>query len=120
MRVADIILDQLGGNKFLAMTGAHHLLADGNTLRMQLTKNMSKANRLWITLDADDTYTMHFFYYRAGGMKVDYKKGTVTEKPEIMKEADPYQYKAFEILKPFLEARNKKDRTIYRVYGQEQ
>jgi hypothetical protein len=86
MRVADIILDQLGGNKFLAMTGAHHLLADGNTLRMQLTKNISKANRLWITLDADDTYTMHFFYYRAGGMKVDYKKGTVTEKPEIMKD----------------------------------
>lgn len=65
MRVADIILDQLGGNKFLAMTGAHHLLADGNTLRMQLTRNISPANRLWITLDPDDTYTMRFFKYTA-------------------------------------------------------
>ena len=34
MKVADIILEQLGGNKFLAMTGAKNLLADGNTLRM--------------------------------------------------------------------------------------
>ena len=66
MRVADIILEQLGGSKFLAMTGANHLLADGNTLRMQLPKNSSKANRLWITLEADDTYTMNFFKFTAG------------------------------------------------------
>ena len=58
MKVADIILEQLGGNKFLAMTGAKNLLADGNTLRMTLPKNRSKANRLYITLDPDDTYTM--------------------------------------------------------------
>jgi hypothetical protein len=50
----------------------------------------------------------------------DYLYARCIKKPEIMKEADPYQYRAFEILKPFLEARNKKDRTIYRVYGQEQ
>lgn len=50
MKVADIILEQLGGSKFLAMTGANHLLSDGNTLRMNLPKNASKANRLWITL----------------------------------------------------------------------
>lgn len=66
MKTADIILEQLGGNKFLVMTGAHHLLADGNTLRMQLPKNESKANRLWITLEADDTYTMDFFKFTAG------------------------------------------------------
>ena len=40
--------------------------ADGNTLRMALPKNASKANRLYITLDATDTYTMHFFKYTAG------------------------------------------------------
>lgn len=66
MKVADTILEQLGGNKFLAMTGANHLLADGNTLRMQLPKNFSKANRLHITLDPDDTYTMRFFRFTAG------------------------------------------------------
>ena len=66
MRVADITLEQLGGSKFLAMTRANHLLSDGNTLRMNLPKNASKENRLWITLNADDTYTMNFFRFTAG------------------------------------------------------
>lgn len=65
MRVADIILEQLVGHKFVVMTGSKNFLADGNTLRMNLAKNGSKANRLWITLDADDTYTMRFFKYTA-------------------------------------------------------
>ena len=55
MKVAEKILEQLGGNQFIAMTGANHFVADGNTLRMALPKNASKANRLYITLDA--TYT---------------------------------------------------------------
>ncbi len=66
MEIANTILDQLGGNKFLAMTGANHLLADGNTLRMTLPKNNSRANRLYITLDPDDTYTMRFFRFTPG------------------------------------------------------
>lgn len=66
MNVANTILEQLGGNRFLAMTGANHLVADGSTLRMTLPKNASKANRLYITLDGDDTYTMRFFRFTAG------------------------------------------------------
>ncbi len=67
MNVAEIILQQMGGNKFIVMTGSHHFLADGNTLRMQLVKNKSKANRLYITLDeATDLYTMRFFKFTAG------------------------------------------------------
>ena len=66
MKVANIILEQLGGNKFLAMTGANHLLADGNTLRMTLPKNASRANRLYITLNSNDTYTMRFFRFTPG------------------------------------------------------
>ena len=65
MRIADTILHQLGGNRFLAMTGANHLLSDGATLRMNLPRNASKANRLWVTLDATDTYTVRFFRYSA-------------------------------------------------------
>lgn len=76
MNVPEIILNQLGGNKFVVMTGSKNFVADGNTLRMTLAKNGSKANRLHITLDADDTYTMHFFRYTAGGLKVNHKKGT--------------------------------------------
>lgn len=65
MRVADIILQQLGSGRFIAMTGSKNFVSDGNTLRMSLAKNSSKANRLWITLDGDDTYTMRFFKYTA-------------------------------------------------------
>jgi len=66
MTIANTILEQLGGNKFIAMTGAKNFVSDGNTLRMTLPKNRSKANRLYITLDAMDTYTMHFFKFTAG------------------------------------------------------
>ncbi|WP_195985425.1 hypothetical protein [Clostridium sp. D33t1_170424_F3] len=49
------------------MTGSKNFLADGNTLRMTLVKNKSKANRLFITLDeVTDTYIMRFLYYFPG------------------------------------------------------
>ena len=31
MNIPNVILQQLGGNKFLAMTGAKNLVGDGNT-----------------------------------------------------------------------------------------
>lgn len=61
--VANEIYRQIGGNRFATMTGSKNFVADGNTLRMTLAKNGSKANRLYITLDGDDTYTMRFFRY---------------------------------------------------------
>jgi len=65
--IAKTILEQLGGNKFIVMTGSRIFLEDGNTLRMTLVKNMSKANRLEITLDKiTDTYTMRFYKYTPG------------------------------------------------------
>ena len=81
-RVADIILQQLGGHKFAVMTGASHFISDGNTLRMTLPRNKSKANRLFITLDDDDTYTMRFFHYtspRLDSKTLAYKPEKVTE-----------------------------------------
>ena len=66
MNVPGTILAQLGGNKFLAMTGAKDLVGDGNTLRMSLPRNMSKANRMYVTLNDKDLYDMRFFR-RSGG-----------------------------------------------------
>ncbi len=77
MTVAQTIYQQLGGGRFAVMTGSKNFLADGNTLRMALAKNGSKANRLWITLDADDTYTMRFFKYTAP--RFNYKTATFTD-----------------------------------------
>lgn len=62
------ILMQLGGNKFLMMTGADKLMAAGRTehnpnpwLRMNLRKNKAQVNRLKITLMPTDTYMVEFY-----------------------------------------------------------
>lgn len=64
MSVPSIILEQLGGQKFIAMTGCKNFVGDKNMLRMTIPKNMSKANRLEITL-VDDLYNMRFYKYSA-------------------------------------------------------
>lgn len=67
MNTAEIILSQLGGQRFIAMTGAHNFVSDGNTLRMTLRRNRSSANRLYITLDeGTDTYNMEFIRVTGG------------------------------------------------------
>ena len=76
MTIANTILHQLGGNRFITFTGSKNFLDTGNGLRMSLARNGSKANRLEITLDWDDTYTMRFYRFTKGGLRVDHKKGT--------------------------------------------
>lgn len=61
--VAEIILQQLGGNRFIAMTGAKDFVADNNSLRMKLPRNGSKANYCKITLGIDDYYTVEFIKF---------------------------------------------------------
>jgi hypothetical protein len=60
MEIAKEILRQLGGSKFVVMTGSKNFVSDNNKLTMQLTTNALKAKWLTITLDASDTYTMKF------------------------------------------------------------
>lgn len=76
--IGEIILEQLGGNKFVVMTGTKNFVwdSDNTTLRMTLAKNASKANRLYIKYNSDDTYTMDFFKYSPARYKVDHKKCT--------------------------------------------
>lgn len=61
MKIAENILNQLGGNKFIAMTGSKNFIDGGNYLSMKLVPNKSKSKYLMITLDSNDTYTMEFF-----------------------------------------------------------
>lgn len=65
---ATITIEQLGGRKFIAMTGSKNFLrgevSETNPkpwLRMDLSKNNAGANRLKITLEANDTYTLEFY-----------------------------------------------------------
>ena len=66
MNAAQIILQQLGGNKFIAMTGCKNFLHSnqGQTLTMDLPINASQARRLQITLNGLDLYDMMFFHYK--------------------------------------------------------
>lgn len=67
-QISSTILEQLGGNKFCAMTGAKNFLFAEITetnnrvwLRMDLGRNAGKVNRLKIYYNSDDTYSMHFY-----------------------------------------------------------
>lgn len=66
MNIPAIILEQLGGRRFIVMTGSKDFIGDKDTLRMSLARNSSGANRLEITLNGMDLYDMRF-YRRAGG-----------------------------------------------------
>jgi hypothetical protein len=57
---AEIILDQLGGNRFLVMTGAKNLSCDSISLLMTLPRNAKGIKWVRIILDEDDTYTIDF------------------------------------------------------------
>lgn len=60
-QIATTILKQLGGSKFIAMTGSKNFVASEDGLTMRLSSNKANATHLKITLDNNDTYTMVFF-----------------------------------------------------------
>lgn len=57
---AAIILNQLGGSKFIAMVGAHGILNLGNGLQLKF-RGSKRANVVRIELNANDLYTLRFF-----------------------------------------------------------
>lgn len=65
MSVAQTILAQLGGNRFVAMTGAKNLTSDRNCLIFRLPRQRGFVkdgiNAVRVTLEPSDTYTMTFF-----------------------------------------------------------
>ena len=60
LKVAETILEQLGGNHFRMMTGAKKLAGDENSLSMRIGRNSSNSNYLKITLNSMDLYDMKF------------------------------------------------------------
>lgn len=67
MPIAEIILQQIGGNKFIAMTGAKYLCSTDNSLRFQLPARFAKngINYVIISLNSDDLYDIEFAKLRA-------------------------------------------------------
>jgi hypothetical protein len=81
LEVPTTILAQLGGNRFLVMTGARNLLGSENSLTFQLPGNLTKAkiNKCVITLTPLDLYTVEF--YRVDARKGEFHK--VSEATEV-------------------------------------
>lgn len=62
MTIANTILQQLGGRRFIIMTGAKNFIAmDGGALSFQLPKAKDGINRFKVTLTAMDDYRLEAF-----------------------------------------------------------
>ena len=70
LTVAKIVLQQLGGNRFKAMTGAKDFLGDETSLMFRIPRAKDGINKVKITLDFGmDLYKVEF-------LKVNFKKYT--------------------------------------------
>ena len=78
LKVAETILEQLGGNHFRMMTGAKNLAGDENSLSMRIGRNSSNSNYLKITLNSMDLYDMEFAKVSRMG-----EKKSVTEYSDV-------------------------------------
>lgn len=68
--VASTILKQLGGNKFLAMTGARKLVGGENSLSFLIPKVKGGINFVKITLNNKDLYDIDFGNFRGASYVV--------------------------------------------------
>lgn len=94
--IASIIWQQLGGNRFAVMTGVKYTLAIENGIRIGIGKNTTRANRLEIVLNCDDTYTMKFFQYSPAKLNTR----TFEWRKESLKELKSYEHIFFDQLQP--------------------
>jgi len=63
-QVAKTILQQLGGNKFIAMTGAKNLGSTNKSLQFKIGRNSKSISHVIITLKSSDLYEMEFIRIR--------------------------------------------------------
>ncbi len=72
MNVAQTILSQLGGNRFIVMTGASKFVGSPDTLYFHLPRGSAKdkINHVAVKLNAMDTYDMTFSNFSARKLTV--------------------------------------------------
>jgi len=79
MTKAEIILQQMGGRKFIAMTGANNFVSTENSLKFYFKMN-NTMNLCKIELNLWDLYDMTFYKYSRKNL----------EAKEVKKETDVY------------------------------
>jgi hypothetical protein len=61
MTVARSILDQLGGERFVAMTGARDFVGGADSLTFKIGVNPKRVSQVRVTLTPADLYSVTFF-----------------------------------------------------------
>lgn len=72
LRVANEILRQLGGNRFIAMTGAKNLAAIDNSISFKIMRNSNKVTHVKIELNFMDTYDITFYNIVGNNIKEEH------------------------------------------------
>ena len=75
--IAENILKQLGGNMFLAMTGAKNLAYSDNGISMKIGRNAKKVTHVQITLNDLDLYDVEYFSIRGTNYKTTAKSESI-------------------------------------------
>lgn len=70
MQVAQEILRQLGGGRFIAMTGASQLAGGDKMLQFRIPQTKKgRINKIRIVLEPDDTYTVNAYRVEQPGKR---------------------------------------------------
>lgn len=69
MTVAQTILQQLGGGRFIAMTGAKNFLGREDGLSFKIGSNAKRISHVRVTLTPADLYNVEFLSIRGTSIK---------------------------------------------------
>lgn len=75
--IAQTILQQLGGNRFITMTGAKSFVNGHSYLQFRIPRNASKGNVVVIALNKNDLYDVSFKRIR------NYQVETMLERNDV-------------------------------------
>lgn len=82
-QIAATIIQQLGGNRFIAMTGAKNFVTGGRDATFRVGKNAGKVTHVKIKLNAADLYDVTFYNIRGINMKtVDERENVYADRLE--------------------------------------
>ena len=81
--IATTILNQLGGRRFVMMTGAKDFIITKNELSFKIGRNCNSINRVLIALDPSDTYTIKFCRDRLSKKTWEFSRKVVNEISDV-------------------------------------
>lgn len=64
------VIEQLGGNKFIVMTGAKHFINGPDGLSFMIGRNCHRINGVRIQLESTDVYTVEFLRMNKKGVTI--------------------------------------------------